>query len=413
MNKFFVEGYGCSLNIGETEQIAGFLTKYNYTQVDSVKSADLIIVNTCSVKMVTEQRMLSRIQFLLVNKKKKAKLIITGCLAKTNNSQIQNISKELIVLDTKLESLAKVLDLKEEKFSPKIIEEQSQDYVSIIPISVGCMGNCTYCATKLARGSLHSYSIEEINNSFKRALAKSKEIWITSQDLGCYGFDTGHYLPELIKKLLENKGEYRIRLGMMNPVHFKKIQKDLMPLFSDDRLYKFLHLPVQSGSNKILKAMNRGKVTDFTNALNYIRKKVPGIRIATDIIVGFPGETKNDFKESIELIKKVRIGVVNISRFGKRKGTVADTLKNQLTEKEKKERSKELALVVKKILLQDNGKLIGQEGIALVSQKANKNGYIARTGNYAQVIVDSGFGEFITVKITSASSNFLKGEKLS
>ncbi len=413
MQKFFVEGYGCSLNIGETEQISGFLQKHGFVKTESIKTADIIIVNTCSVKMVTEQRMLSRIQFLLANKKKSAKLIITGCLAKTNNSQIQNISKELIVLDTKLESLAKVLNLKEEKFSPMIIEEQSQQNVSIIPISVGCVGNCTYCATKLARGNLHSYSIEEINNSFKRALAKSKEIWITSQDLGCYGFDTGHYLPELIKKLLENKGEYRIRLGMMNPIHFKKIQKELMPLFSDERLYKFLHLPVQSGSESILKAMNRGKVEDFTNAVNYARKKVPKIRIATDIIVGFPGETKKDFNDSINLIKKVRPGVVNISRFGKRKGTIAAKLKNQLTEKEKKERSKELALVVRQILLQDNMKLIGQEGIALVSQKASKNGYVARTNTYAQVIVNEGFGEFINVKITHASSNFFKGLKLS
>ena len=413
MQKFFVEGYGCSLNIGETEQISGFLQKHGFVKTESIKTADIIIVNTCSVKMVTEQRMLSRIQFLLANKKKSAKLIITGCLAKTNNSQIQNISKELIVLDTNLESLAKVLNLKEEKFSPMIIEEQSQQNVSIIPISVGCVGNCTYCATKLARGNLHSYSIEEINNSFKRALAKSKEIWITSQDLGCYGFDTGNYLPELIKKLLENKGEYRIRLGMMNPIHFKKIQKELMPLFSDERLYKFLHLPVQSGSESILKAMNRGKVEDFTNAVNYARKKVPKIRIATDIIVGFPGETKKDFNDSINLIKKVRPGVVNISRFGKRKGTIAAELKNQLTEKEKKERSKELALVVRQILLQDNMKLIGQEGIALVSQKASKNGYVARTNTYAQVIVNEGFGEFINVKITHASSNFFKGLKLS
>jgi threonylcarbamoyladenosine tRNA methylthiotransferase CDKAL1 len=413
VQKFFVEGYGCSLNIGETEQISGFLQNKGFVKTDLIKNADIIIVNTCSVKMVTEQRMLSRIQFLLATKKKNAKLIITGCLAKTNNSQIQNISKELIVLDTKLESLAKVLNLKEEKFSPKIIEEQSQKNISIIPISVGCVGNCTYCATKLARGNLCSYSIEEINDSFKRALKKSKEIWITSQDLGCYGFDTGHYLPELIKKLLENKGEYRIRLGMMNPIHFKKIQKELMPLFNDERLYKFLHLPVQSGSNKILKEMNRGKVDDFTNAVAYARKKVSGIRIATDIIVGFPGETKNDFNESIELIKKVRPGVVNISRFGKRKGTIAAKLKNQLTEKEKKERSKELALVVKKILLVDNTKLIGQEGIALVSQKASKNGYVARTNNYAQVIVNDDFGEFINVKITFASSNFFKGLKLS
>jgi threonylcarbamoyladenosine tRNA methylthiotransferase CDKAL1 len=413
MNKFFVEGYGCSLNMGETEQISGFLNKYGFVVTKSIKQADIIIVNTCSVKMVTEQRMISRIQFLLANKKKKSKLIITGCLAKTNTVQLQKLSKELIVLDTKLESLAKVLDLKEEKFSPKIIEEKSHTNVSIIPISVGCVGNCTYCATKLARGNLESYSIEEINTSFKRALKKSKEIWITSQDLGCYGFDTGHFLPELIKKLLENKGEYRIRLGMMNPIHFKKIRKDLMPLFSDERLYKFLHLPVQSGSKKILKEMNRSKLEDFTDAVDYARKKVPDIRISTDIIVGFPGETRTTFNKTLDLIKKTRPNVVNISRFGKRKGTIAATLDNQLTEGEKKELSKELVPFVRKISLEDNQKLVGKKFRALVSDKAPKGGFVARTNNYAPVVVDSSFGEFVDLEIIEARSTFFKGKKLS
>jgi threonylcarbamoyladenosine tRNA methylthiotransferase CDKAL1 len=413
MKKYFVEGYGCALNIGETEQISGFLSKNKFKKTDKIKSADYIIINTCSVKMVTEQRMISRIQFLLKEKKKIAKVIVTGCLAKTNKNQIQKLSKELIVLDTKLESLASVLGIAIQRFSPKIIEEKSHDKISIIPISVGCLGNCTYCATKIARGDLNSYSIKEINDSFKRALKKSKEIWITSQDLGCYGFDIGVTLPDLIKELLKNKGNYRIRLGMMNPMYFKKIRKDLIPLFEDDRLYNFLHMPVQSGSNKILKEMNRGNTKQFTDAVKYVRKYVPDIRISTDIIVGFPGETKKDFNESLKLIKEIKPNVVNISRFGRRKGTVADTLPNQLTEKEKKERSKELSALVKQVLLEENKKRVGEKCTALVSEKAEKNGFVARTNNYAPVIVESKFGEIIKLEITEAFSNFFKGKILS
>ncbi len=409
MKSFFLEGYGCSLNIGETEQIAGFLKANKFQKVSDFKKADFIIINTCSVKMVTEQRMLSRIEFILKNKKKESKLIITGCLAKTNKNQIQNISKELIVLDTKLESLTKVLGLKNTKFSPKIIEEKSHQKISIIPISVGCVGNCTYCATRIARGNLKSYSINEINESFKRALKTSKEIWITSQDLGCYGFDTGHYLPELIKTLLKNKGDFRIRLGMMNPKHFKKIRKDLIPLFKDERLYKFLHLPVQSGSEKILKAMNRSSKKDFIEAVNYIRKFVPNIRISTDIIVGFPGESEKDFVESINLLKKTKPNIINISRFGKRKGTIAEKMSNQLTELEKKKRSVELSLFIKELFLGENEKLIGKYFKALVSEKADKNGFNARLDNYSPVFINSGFGHFVEVKITSAKPNFFKG----
>ena len=201
MKKFFLEGYGCSLNIGETEQIAGFLKRNNFSKTTHVEKADFIIINTCSVKMVTEQRMISRIKKLSEEKKPKAKVLVVGCLAATNKKQLRGLFPSIVILDTKLESLCKALGLKKNSFSPKIIEEKSHKMISIIPISVGCLGNCTYCATKLARGKLMSYSIKQINESFKRALKQSKEIWLTSQDLGCYGFDIKTNLVELLKVL--------------------------------------------------------------------------------------------------------------------------------------------------------------------------------------------------------------------
>jgi threonylcarbamoyladenosine tRNA methylthiotransferase CDKAL1 len=414
MKKFYLEGYGCSLNIGETEQISGFLKKNKFIITKKVSMADFIIINTCSVKMVTEQRMISRIQKFLSEKKDNAKIIVTGCLAKTNKTQLEKLGKNIIVLDTKLESLAKILGLKKEKFSPKIIEEKSKKYISIIPISVGCIGNCTYCATKLARGNLVSYSIKDINNSFKRALKSgSKEIWITSQDNGCYGFDNQKTLPDLIKVLLKNKGDYRIRIGMMNPRHFKKIKKELMPLFKDERLYKFLHLPLQSGSNKVLNEMNRmTTVEEFLDVVNSIRKEIPTMRISTDIIVGFPKETELEFKKSIKAIKDAKINVLNTSKFGKRKGTIAATMSGQWTESEKKARSTELVIESKNLFAKENKKLIGTKHIAFVSEKAMVDGFVARNGDYAPVIVDSGFGKFIELEITSSFPYFFKGKVL-
>ena len=413
MKKFYLEGYGCSLNVSETEQIAFFLENNDFKKVDSFKDADYLIINTCSVKMTTEQRMLSRINLFLSKKKKNAKVIVTGCLASTNTKQIEQISKEITVLDTKLSSLCNFLKIKNTDFSPSAGRNKSNPLISIIPLSVGCMGNCTYCATKIARGNLKSYSIKSINSAFKKALTHSKEIWLTSQDLGCYGFDINTSLPALLKKLLENKGEYRIRLGMMNPNHFNKIKKGLLPLFEDERLYKFLHLPLQSGSDRILKSMNRKYfVKEFLDCLSQIRKIVPDMTISTDVIVGFPGETKKEFQETLNVISVAKPNVVNISRFGKRKGTVAEKMSKQLIESEKKDRSRTMNSFCKELFVKQNKALLGAEFVVLVSEKNKKGFNIARTNAYRPVVVLGGLGSFARVKITSSSSTFFNGELL-
>lgn len=412
--KYYIEGYGCSLNMGETEQISGFLQNHGFKKVISISLADYIIINTCSVKMVTEQRMLSRIKSILDKKKNSAKVLVVGCLGATNPKEIQEINSDLIVLDTKLENLCKALGLRQHSFSPRIIEDKSHEKISIIPISVGCVSNCTYCATKIARNKLISYPIDEINSAFKRALRTSKEIHITSQDLGCYGFDKKTNLPTLIKELLKNKGDFRIRLGMMSPEHFHKIRNELMPLFDDERLYKFLHLPVQSGSNKVLKKMQRNyTVQQFIEEVNFARKNVSDISISTDIIVGFPSETKSDFEKTLELIEKTKPDVINISRFGKRKGTKAAIMKEQLQESEKKQRSRELSFFCKKLLSEKNKNLLGEKFKVLVSEKASGGYFTARTNNYKPILVNSGFGDFKLVKVDEVFANFSKGSIIS
>lgn len=412
MNKnFYIEGYGCTLNMGETQQISGFLKNHGFSKVFDITKADFIIINTCSVKMVTEQRMLSRIKKLINMKKNSAKIFVVGCLGATNPSEIKAINENLVVLDTKLENLCKALGLEEHSFSPRIIADKFHKTISIIPISVGCLSNCTYCATKIARNKLQSYSIKDINSAFRRALRSSKEIHITSQDLGCYGFDIKTNLPELIKKLLENKGNFRIRLGMMSLEHFQKIKFDLLPLFEDKRLYNFLHLPVQSGSDKILKNMRRlYKASDFIKEVEFVRNLIPDMTISTDIIVGFPQETQEDFNKTIELIKKTKPDVINIARFGKRKGTIAANMCGQLTEPQKKKRSRELSLVCKQILLDKNKDLLNKKFEVLVCEKAKGNYFTARTNNYKPVLVKSGFDSFVEVQIDEVFANFSKGK---
>jgi len=410
MKSFFVEGYGCSLNLGETEQLCGFLKKNGFILKKDFKKADFVIINTCSVKQATEQRMIFRIKFLLEHKKPLARLIVFGCLASSQRPLIERISKEIIVLDTSLASLCRALGIKEENFSPQVIPMKSREFISILPISTGCLGACTYCSARLARKELHSYSIESILFGMKSAFSSgSREIWLTSQDLGCYGQDIGTSLPELLTALLKVKGDYRIRLGMMNPNHFKKIKNELIPLFKDERLYKFLHLPLQSGSDKILRAMNRKySVKEFIECVSFARKNVSNITISTDIIAGFPNETKMDFEKTISILKKVKPNVVNISRFGKRTGTLAKNMPNQILEIEKKERSKVLAGICDEISLKENKKLVGECVKCLVSEKA-RGGFNARTNEYRPIFLKEGFGHFVQAEILEAKAHFFLG----
>ncbi len=418
MKTFFAEGYGCSLNISETEQTAGFLLGEGFKKVSNFKKADFVIINTCSVKQVTEQRMLSRIKFLFEEKKPSAKLFVMGCLASAQHDSVAKIDKRIIVLDNSLASLCRALGIREKDFSPEIVPLRERDFISIIPASIGCLGACTYCSAKIARKQLFSYSVESINSAFVSALKgnklsrPAKEVWLTSQDLGCYGFDINSSLPRLLKRLLSNKGDFRIRLGMMNPNHFMKIKDELLELMKDERVYKFLHLPLQSGSDSVLKLMNRGySVKDFVECVDYARKIFPNITIATDVIAGFPKESDADFSKTLKVLGSVRPDIVNISRFGKRKGTIAEKMTGQLLEGVKKDRTRVLTKFCNELFADKNKHLLGAELECLVSEKA-KNGFNARTNEYNTVFVREGFGEFVLVRIEEVKSHYLVGKVL-
>jgi len=416
MKCFFVEGYGCSLNLAESEQIAGFLIENGFKKVDDFRLADFVIINTCSVKQVTEQRMISRIKFLFENKKSLSTLFVTGCLASAEHDLVAKINANIVVLDNSLASLCVALGIKVNNFSPMISSCKEKEFISIIPASVGCLGSCTYCSAHLARKELHSYDPKSIDLALKNALvgdklnSPSKEIWLTSQDLGCYGFDIGSSVPKLLKLLLKNKGEFRLRLGMMNPNHFIKIRRSLLPLMKDERVYKFLHLPLQSGSDKILKLMNRKySVGDFLECVKFARKFIPNVTIATDIIVGFPGETELDFKKTLAVLKKVQPDIVNISRFGKRKGTLAEKMSGQINEVEKKRRSKILANFCDELFAGKNRDFVGKDVCCLVSERT-KNGFNARTNEYNTVFVREGFGCFVVARIEEVRAHYLVGK---
>jgi MiaB-like tRNA modifying enzyme len=413
--KFFIEGYGCSLNKADTEQITWHLEASGLKQVSKPEQAAIIIVNTCAVKEQTENRMISRTKALFeISKKTKAKLIVFGCLPKINSKKVSEISKKIILVGPSLEQLSKQLGIPKISFSPELPQKKSNEFISILPIARGCLGNCSFCATKNARGKLKSYSVNRIKKRFEAETKKPCEVWLTAQDCGCYGFDIGTSLPELLKELLKSKNNFRIRIGMMNPHHALRIANDFLPLFRDARLYRFFHVPLQSGSDRILKKMNRPySKKQFFLLIKKIRKALPDATISTDIIAGFPSETEKDFEETLKAVKTLKPDIINISRFGARPGTTAQKMLLQLHGRDKKKRSRVLSELQKKIALERNQKLFGTPQKIFVSEKGPKGNFVGRTVSYKPVVIKENLlGKFAKIRVSNVFSQFVFGKIL-
>ena len=410
--KVYIETYGCAFNKSDSEILLGFLKQHNFS-LAPLNKAHCIIINSCAVKEPTEKRMLWRISEL--NKtagKSGAKLIVYGCLPKINPNAIAAISEEIIQIGPNLQEIASYFHLQPNQNELEIPEQRNNKFISIIPICKGCLQNCAYCCTKFARGALKSQDIEAINKHFRNAIRQTPEIWLTAQDTAAYGADIKTNLAELLEALLQNKGSYRIRIGMMNPQHLLKIYDEFIEVFTDPRIYKFLHIPLQSGSDRILKLMGRGySANDFVKLTKNLKREFPELALSTDSIVGFPSETESDFKKTIGIIEKIRPDIVNISKFGARPGTKAKEMKLQVPGPIIKQRSALLSRICREIGLERNREMIGKCAEILVSGKGSKSGFIGRTENYKPVLLHKNLlGTFVDAEITGAKLNYLECE---
>ncbi len=407
--KVFVEGYGCSANLAETEQIKGFLQSQSAELVENPSNAELVIVHSCGVKKSTEFKLRKRIQ-QLKQLNAGASIVVSGCLPKINPRLLAG-EKRVVQAGSELQSIATAVGFSPESFSPLLPEVRFNPNVSIIPIATGCLGNCSFCGTKKAKGFLKSHSIESIQSRFQRGLKNgTKEFWLTSQDNGCYGFDLGTNLPTLLEELLSNQGDFRIRIGMLSPQYLPRYFDEFVPLFEDERIYRFLHLPVQSGNNRILKEMRRQySVEEFESLVKELRSKLEEFSLSLDVIVGFPTETEEEFLDSVSLVQRLQPDVVNISRYGLRPGTAAAQLP-QLADRKKTNRSHFLTRICRNLFLEKNQALLGRKETVLVSEKAKLNGFVARTNAYKPVVVPTAeLNEFGIARLEEAFPNFLKG----
>ena len=416
MPTVYVEGYGCSLNLGDTDAIKGFLSKHGFELLSNPEKANFIIINTCAVKDKTEHDMISRIRKLNeFSQKNNSELIVMGCLPKMNSTLMASFADpKIISLGTKLSELAHHLNIPVEEFSPATPALRRNPLVDIMVIERGCLNVCTFCGTKGARGHLSSYPINQLNERFEKSLALGvREFWLTGQDTGCYGFDLNSNLPELLKKLLSHSGDFRIRLGMMNPHHAGKIADDLLPLFRDERLYKFLHIPLQAGSNKVLREMKREYTKeDYLSLVQKIRSRVSEMHFSTDVIAGFPGESEAEFQETMDVLHSTTPLTMNISAYSKRPNTLAAKMKNQIPGRIAKSRTRRLSTLREKLFEDYAIQLIGKKEKILVSESGSKGNFIGRTGNYIPVLVPRGLGEFHEVEIQTMHRLYLEGRLL-
>jgi len=409
MARFYIEWHGCSLNKADAEKLRHALVSAGHALVDSPDNADYCIINTCAVKSPTEEKIIERLKKLgELAIRKNLKLIAIGCLVEINPERIKKVAPQALLFGVEPEELGAYLGVKLD-YSPSAPSLPYNDCISIIPVSRGCLNQCSYCCVRIVRGRLKSNNPDDIDNAFANAIKRSREIWLTATDLACYGFDIGTNICELLKRLLKNPGDYRIRLGMLNPQHVKRYFDELLQVMEDKRIYKFFHLPVQSGSDEVLKKMARGySSADFEALVEKVRKKFPDAVIATDIIVGFPGETQADFEKTIDLLKRVKPDVVNVSRYSKRPKT--NISERMIQSETVKERSRVVSKIVKEIALQRNKEFIGRELSVLLSEKGIKGGLLGRTDSYKPVVVDSNAAcSFIRVKITDAKATHLVG----
>ncbi len=293
-------------------------------------------------------------------------------------------------------------------------KKRQNPVVDIIPISQGCLGNCSYCIVKRTRGGLDSCREELIlSNVEKAVLERVGEIWLTAQDTGAYGFDTGGNLPSLLNKISKIGGDFRVRVGMMNPNHALEFMDELIKSYTDEKIYKFLHIPLQSGNDGVLKDMNRRyTINDFRRIISKFRRNFNHITISTDVILGFPTETEEAFQNTLRIIRETKPEVLNISRFWLRPGTKAGKFK-QLPTRITKERSRLMNSIFREYALKKNKEWVGWEGKVLVSRKSKSGTYTGRNFAYKPVIIKSDenlIGKFIWVRINDATYYDLRGE---
>ncbi len=418
--RVYIETYGCALNRGDSAIMATVLSERGHEITENLNEAEVVIINTCAVRLETEERMKQRIRELRRTGKR---LVVAGCLAGALPATVSALAPMASIVGPQaVERIAEVVESPErqvilEGTKAVKVPRMFEGKIFIVPIADGCAGECSFCITKLARRKLRSYPMREIVEAVKEAVAKGAvEVELTAQDTAAYGLDLGGKvrLPDLVEKVAEIEGNFMVRVGMMTPEQAMSIVDGLVEALNMEKVYKFVHLPVQSGSDKVLKLMNRKYTIDeYKRLVKELRSKVPGLSVATDIIVGHPGEDEEDFQQTLDLMKELRFERIHLAMYSIRPNTVSAGLP-QVPDSVKKERMKTAMGLYESIAYDIHSEYVGKTVEVLTTELGRKGSVIGRLRNYIPVVVknESSLGNWVKVVIEEASFYDLRGYKL-
>lgn len=424
---------GCKVNQADTASMENLFLRSGHQLVSFDGEADVYIINTCVVTN-TGQRKSRQTIHRAIRKNPNALIVVTGCYPQTAAEEVKAIAGVDMIIGN--QDRAQIVQLVEERLAHRqtdtldavhkltastAFEEMAAGDITdktraFLKIQEGCNQFCTYCIIPYARGPLRSRSLESIRTETQRLISAGfKEIVLIGIHLGCYGKENpdGPTLYDAVKTVLAVPGVQRLRLGSLESV---EVEPRLLTLMQEDaRFCRHLHLPLQSGCDKVLQAMHRPYTTaKFKTLLSDIKTKVPDIAITTDVIVGFPGETEADFETTCKFAESCGFSKMHIFPFSARKGTPAEKFAGAVTEAVKKERADILGRIdetMHKTFLQA---MVGQTAEVLFEQPAGEDYFEGLTGNYQRVFVKSGGrnlgGEILPVKITAFDGEKLLGE---
>ncbi|MBI5460532.1 tRNA (N(6)-L-threonylcarbamoyladenosine(37)-C(2))-methylthiotransferase [Methanobacterium sp.] len=421
--KIYMETFGCTFNQADSQIMAGLLEETGGKIVKSPEEADVIIINTCYVKQPTEQKITNRIGKMQAQFPQK-KLLIAGCMVDIDPEKLKKLAPQAGWIGARrINSAPEVVEavmnghlVREtghgDDVKTCLPRKRSNPLVHILQICEGCLGKCSYCCTRFARGRLQSYPVSLLRAEAEQAVADGcVEIQLTAQDTAAYGKDTGENLSDLINQITSIEGDFLIRVGMMHPKNIEDDLEAIITSFKNEKVYNFLHLPLQSGSNQILSDMNRGHtVEEYLDIVNHFRTEIPELSLATDVIVGYPTEDDDAFQDTLDVIQEIYPDFLHISKYHHRPGTRSSLLP-EIDHQTMKKRSRQLNDLKVDIATANNRKLRDTHQKILITDKGSKGGYIGRTNSYKTVVVEEALpGAFLDVEITHSLSTYLKGK---
>ncbi len=433
---FHIITYGCQMNVHESEKIAGMLTELGYSQCENIAAADVVVFNTCCIRENAENHAFGNIGMLKKLKSSKRDMIIAvgGCLpqqmGKADNlhekfpyvdiifgtHNLHKFKEYLLLKQTRRKSVIKIED------DDGIIFEDDKPFRTSYPnawvnITYGCNNFCSYCIVPYVRGRERSRKSENILAEIRNLIKDGyKEITLLGQNVNSYGNGTNYLsFPELLEKIAAMDGKFRLRFMTSHP---KDFSEELAKVIAENpKICRQVHLPVQSGSDAILKAMNRKYTSaDYLKKIEILKKYVPDCAVTTDLIVGFPGETEEDFKATLELVNRVDYSSAFTFVYSRRNGTVAASMPDQIPEEVSKDRIIRLVELVNTLTREHSKKYVGKTVEVLCEGYDDKKKMYLGRDEYGRMVYFENdkdvIGEFVDIKITNANGVSLIGEKV-